>query len=94
LSKITYIWILSILLAITNLYADRKWIQIEPINTSRKTTHKIAQSDINISQVQPINKLIEGAQIIKQLIDSPSYKKKPKQKSEKNWYVLDWNQSI
>lgn len=78
--KITLLTI-SLILTGLNLYADKNWIAIEP--TNKKKTQNL---DINLSQVEPINKMMKNAMVIKQLIDS-SKKEKPSS-DNKNWFVL------
>ncbi|MCF6309185.1 MAG: hypothetical protein L3J19_01730 [Sulfurimonas sp.] len=70
--------ILFFLLAV-NLYADKKWISLEPIS---------AKQNINPPQMQPIKKLIKNAKIIKRLVDHKGGKKKLDE-SGKNWYPLE-----
>ncbi len=75
--KIVSLTLLLIFLTI-NLYADKNWIQIEKPKT---------KPDVNLSQIEPINKMIKNATVIKQLIDATSKKEEPVN-NEKNWFVL------
>ena len=70
-----------------NLYADKNWIQIEPINKTQAAKSK-TKLDVNLSQIEPINKMMKNATIIKQLIDATSKKDEPTS-NEKNWFVLN-----
>ena len=70
----------------TNLYADKNWIQIEPINKTQTAKSK-TKLDVNLSQVEPINKMMKNATVIKQLIDATSKKEKVAT-NEKKWFVL------
>lgn len=70
--------ILFFLLAV-NLYADKKWISLEPTSVKQ---------NINPSQMQPIKKLIKNAKIIKRLLDNKGGKEKLDEGS-KNWYPLE-----
>jgi hypothetical protein len=74
--------IIFLMLTSLNLHADKNWIEIEPRN--KKKTQNL---DINLSQVEPINKMMKNAMVIKQLIDS-SKKEKPSSDNKK-WFVLN-----
>ena len=69
-----------------NLYADKNWIQIEPINKTQTTKSK-TKLDVNLSQIEPINKMMKNATVVKQLIDATSKKEKVAT-NEKKWFVL------
>ncbi|MCD6191423.1 MAG: hypothetical protein J7K14_07825 [Sulfurimonas sp.] len=83
--KINSFTLVVIFLAI-NLYADKNWIQIEPINKTQTAKSK-TKLDVNLSQIEPINKMMKNATVIKQLIDATNKKEKPTS-NEKNWFVL------
>lgn len=52
--------ILPLLLIITtNLYTNENWIKIEPINTTQTPT-KEAPQDVNLSQIEPVNKMLKN----------------------------------
>ena len=72
-----------------NLLADKNWIDIEPLNkkTSKQTSETI---DINLSQIQPLNKMLQNAKVIQQVMDTTTREKK-KYKTEKNWFVINKN---
>lgn len=74
-----------------NLYADKNWIQIEPRNEIQTTKLK-SKLDVNISQIEPINKMMKNATAIKQLLDATS-KKDLQSTNEKNWFVLNIEES-
>ncbi|MEA2073373.1 MAG: hypothetical protein U9O86_07275 [Campylobacterota bacterium] len=72
-----------------NLLADKNWIDIEPLNkkTSKQTSETL---DINLSQIQPLNKMLQNAKVIQQVMDTTTREKK-KYKTEKNWFVINKN---
>lgn len=69
---------------ITNVYADVKWIPIEPIKPVQNY-----KSDKNISSQKPINKLIENAKVIQYLLDKGTSKESSNKENSKNWYIFD-----
>jgi len=77
---------LALIFLTTNLYADKNWIQIEPINKTQTSASK-TKFDVNLSQIEPINKMMKNATVIKQLIDATN-KKEELVSNEKNWFVL------
>lgn len=81
--------IIIFLLMAANVYADKKWISIEPISTTQNTKQESSKLKINPSQLQPIKKLIKNATIIRRLVDNKSDKKKLNEGSRKNWYSLE-----
>jgi len=83
--KINSFTLVVIFLAI-NLYADKNWIQIEPINKTQTAKSK-TKPDVDLSQIEPINKMMKNATVIKQLIDATN-KKEELVNNEKNWFVL------
>ena len=83
--KIVSLTLLLIFLTI-NLYADKNWIQIESINKTQTAKSK-TKLDVNLSQIEPINKMMKNATVIKQLIDATNKKEEPVN-NEKNWFVL------
>ena len=84
--KIISLTLVLIFLTI-NLYADKNWIQIEVINKTQTAKSK-TKLDVNLSQIEPINKMMKNATVIKQLIDATSQQDKPTS-NEKNWFVLN-----
>lgn len=82
-------FLIAILLAsiTVNLYADKKWIPLEPINKA-KSQKKSTKSDTRLSQFQPIAKLVQNAVVIKQLLDGSKREEKTLNNA-KNWYKLD-----
>lgn len=72
----------------TTLPADKNWIQIEPINKTRIEKSK-TKLDVNLSQITPINNMMQKASVIKQLIDSTTRKKKKVSANAKNWIALN-----
>ena len=81
--------ILFFLFITVGLYADKKWISIEPVSTTQNTKQESSKLEINPSQMQPINKLIRNAKIIKRLVDNKRDKEKFNEDSKKNWYSLE-----
>ena len=77
---------LVFILLTINLYADKNWIQIEPINKTQTAKSK-TKPDVDLSQIEPINKMMKNATVIKQLIDATN-KKEELVNNEKNWFVL------
>jgi hypothetical protein len=67
---------------ITNAYAEKKWIPIEPIGSNEKF-----KSDSNKSSL-PVNKWIENAQVMKHLLDRTS-QDDVNSENKKNWYDFD-----
>ena len=68
--------------------ANENWIPITP--TYNEQTPKVkpnTQLDINLSQIEPINKMMKKATVIKQIIDATNKKEKPTT-NDKNWFVL------
>ena len=83
---------LTLLIFLTiNLYADKNWIPIEPINKT-KTSEQKSKLDVNLSQIAPINKMIKNAKVFKQLLDSTDKKEKVTT-NDKNWFVLEGEDS-
>ena len=70
-----------------NLYADKNWIQIQPINKTHTVKTK-SKLDVNLSKIEPINKMMKSATVIKQLIDATGKKEKV-DTNDKNWFVLN-----
>lgn len=66
-----------------NLYADKNWIQIEPVNKNQTT-----KPDVNLSKIKPINKMIKNVTVFKQLIDA-TRKKEKVTNNDKNWFILN-----
>ena len=67
--------------------ANENWIKIEAINKTQ-TSKSSPKIDVNLSQIEPINKMMKNATAIKELIDATSKKDKPPS-NEKNWFVLN-----
>ena len=79
----TFIFLLFIT---TTLTANKNWIALEhPDATPSKKPE--TKTDSNVSQMEPLNKMIKNAAVVKQLLDATSKKEKPK--DEKNWFLLD-----
>ena len=76
----------SLLFTIVTMHANDNWIAIKSIDETKKQNIKL---DVNLSQVEPINKIIKNVTVIKQLLDS-SKKEKASSNSEKYWYALEY----
>ncbi|MDY0233838.1 MAG: hypothetical protein RBS11_07335 [Sulfurimonas sp.] len=79
--------LLFLLLQIITLYANENWISIEPLDKTptSKTPNKL---DLNLSQIEPINKMIKNATVLKQLIDLTTKKELPAT-NDKEWFILN-----
>lgn len=67
-----------------NASADVKWIPIEPIKTEQTT-----KQDTNVSQLQPMNKMLDNLKIIQHLLDKKDDEEENlDEESDKNWYNL------
>ena len=82
----TSLTLLLIFLTI-NLYADKNWIEIEPVNKTKIVKAK-TKLDINLSQIQPLNKMMKNVTVVKQLFDATSKKEKTTT-NDKNWFTLN-----
>lgn len=81
--------LLALLIFITTaLPADKNWIQIEPINKTHIEKSK-TRLDVKLSQIVPINNMMQKASVIKQLIDATTSKKKKVSANAKNWIALN-----
>ncbi len=78
--------ILTLILS-TIILANENWIKIEPINKTQTPKSK-SKLDVNLSQIEPVNKIMKNATAIKQLIDATS-KKEKKTTNNKNWFVIN-----
>ncbi len=69
-----------------SLSANENWIKIKPINN--KTPKPKSELGVNLSKVEPINKMMKNATAIKQIVDATREKKK-QSSNNKNWFVLN-----
>ena len=88
-SKIFYKSLLALVLILFQaiaLDADKNWIPIESMDKAQtvKPTKKL---DVDLSQIEPLNKMIKSATVIKQLIDVTTKKETPTG-DDKSWFVL------
>lgn len=67
-----------------NLYADIKWIPIEPINSNENSKQKL-----KLPQLPAKNNLLENVKVIQQLLDNTTDKEELNMDSGPNWYPLD-----
>ncbi len=88
--KTTVILSFLIFVKIT-LFANENWIKIEPINNAQTPKSNI-KLDVNLSQIEPINKMMKNATAIKQLVDATN-KKEAAASNEKHWFVLNSEES-
>ncbi|NOR58904.1 MAG: hypothetical protein GQ474_10320 [Sulfurimonas sp.] len=86
--KMTLLALLLILTTI-NLDADKNWIKINPLDQAQ-TSKSNTKADLNLSQMQPIKRMLRNATVIKQLIDN---KKEKPITNTKNWFVLNTKDS-
>jgi hypothetical protein len=84
--KITSLILLTIFVT-TTLSADNNWIQIEPINKA-KTEKPKTKLDVDLSQIEPINKMMKKVTVLKQLVDATSKKEKVAT-NDKNWFIIN-----
>ncbi len=77
--------LLSLLFGISNLYADKNWIPLEPINTPQ-TAKQTPKKDANLTQNGSISAIINNVAVIKQLMDGT--KQDEDNNNNKNWYPL------
>lgn len=78
--------LLLLFLILKSLFANENWIAITPSNKNQ-TPKASKESDINLSQIEPINKIIKNATVVKQLLDATKKEEEPKA-HEKNWFIL------
>ena len=78
--------LLPLLFQVITLSANENWIPIKP-TSQEEAPKQNTNLDVNLSQVEPINKMMKNATAIKQLIDATS-KKEKKVTTDKNWFVL------
>lgn len=67
----------------TYVYADSKWIPIEPIKTT-----EASKTDSNTSKHRPANTWVENIRVIQRLLDNKN-KDTVTAEDKKNWYSLD-----
>lgn len=67
----------------TSVYADSKWIPIEPIKTNESS-----KTDSNTSKLRPANTWVENIRVIQRLLDNKN-KDTVTAEGKKNWYSLD-----
>jgi len=78
--------LIFLLFEIITQCASKNWIPITPLDKN-KTPKASTKLDINLSQIEPINKMIKNITAIQQLIDVGT-KKKASTTNEKNWFIL------
>ena len=82
-----FLSLLFLLFQAITLSADKNWI---PITTQDKdqTAKPTKKLDVNLSQIEPINKMMKNVTLVQQLIEATSKKEKPAT-NDKNWFVLN-----
>ena len=78
--------LLFLLFQTTTVYAEKNWIPLTPLNET-KTPKSTPSFDLNLSQIEPINKIIKNATVVKQLFDAVNKKEVPTT-NDKNWFAL------
>lgn len=81
--KITALVLYCIFMSVT-LSAEKNWIPIEAVE-STKTPEQNTQLGAELSQVEPIKKIMKNAILIKELMDK---KEKVNSADDKNWFEL------
>jgi len=76
-----------ILLNFIALSANENWIKIEPLTDKQKPKQN-NKLDINLSKIEPIDKMMKNRALIQQIIDATS-KKEKKTVNDKNWFILN-----
>jgi hypothetical protein len=82
----TYKIIIILIFIATHVSANEKWIPLKPIE-EKSSPKKEKKINIDLSQIQPINKMMKKVTIIKQLIDASSKKEKVVT-NDKKWFAL------
>ncbi len=78
---------LGLLLSI-KLTGNENWIEIK--TTEQTQTPKATKNlDINLSQIEPINKMMHNITLVKQLMDVIPQKEAPAPSDNKNWFILN-----
>ena len=82
-----FLSLLFLLFQAITISADKNWIPITPLDKDQtpKPTKKL---DVNLSQIEPINKMMKNVTVVQQLIEATSKKEKPAT-NDKNWFVLN-----
>ena len=77
-----------------SLSANENWIKIEPINQTKAQKPK-SKLDVNLSQIEPVNKMVKNVTAIKQIIDATdtTSKKEKQPANDKNWFILNNEES-
>lgn len=78
-----------IILVYINAHANENWIKIQPqTQTQTKTKKPATNIDINLSQIKPLNSMIQKANLIKQLLNATKKKDEDPTITDKNWFIL------
>ena len=86
--------IILTLITFISLSANENWIKIESINQTQAPKPK-SKLDVNLSQIEPVNKIMKHATVVKQIIDATNTtnKKEKQPANDKNWFVLNNEES-
>ena len=79
--------LLLLLFQAITIHADKNWIFITPIDETQ-TQKPTTNLDVNLSQIEPINKMLKNITVVKQLIDATNKKEKVAINNRK-WFVLN-----
>ena len=74
--------IIFLLLSI-NLYADSKWIPLEPLKSKQ-----INKPNTQLQELQPVRNMLKKAVAVKHLLDTQGVKDETNEQSEKNWFTI------
>lgn len=74
--------IIFLLLSI-NLYAEVKWIPLEPIK-SKQTT----KTNTQLQELQPVKNMLKKAVAVKHLLDKEGVKDETNEHNTKNWFII------
>ena len=78
---------------LVSLYSNENWIKIEPLNNTKTSKPKLSKPlDINLSKMEPVNKMMKNVAVIKQILDATN-KTEKSPKNDKNWFVIKTEES-
>ncbi len=86
-----YTSILITLIAV-NLHANENWITIEPIVETQtpKAQKQETALDVNLSQIEPIHKMMKNINLIQQVIKATTKREKKRETpNNKKWFVIN-----
>ncbi|MFA5460488.1 MAG: hypothetical protein WC274_00245 [Sulfurimonas sp.] len=77
--------IIFLIFIATTLSAEKNWIEIEPTNKPQTQKPDI-KTDVNLSQNEPINRIIKNVAAVKNMLDATSKEEKPT--NDKKWFEI------